>query len=64
MIYFVGISLFLRITQLVAMETMHFHIAKIILFSRTIFSHVWGPNEQFGTHEKLSWVRGFKVGQN
>ena len=23
--------------------------------------HFWGPNERFGTHEKLSW--GCKVGQ-
>ena len=25
--------------------------------------HFWGPNERFGTHEKLSWGGGCKVGQ-
>ena len=54
----VGISLFLRITKWVAMETMHFHIAKRSLFSMAIFPHIGGPNEQFGTNEKLSLARG------
>ena len=61
---FVGIFLFLRITKWVAMETMHFHIALISLFSMAIFPHVGGPNETFGTHEKLSLVQGCKVGQS
>ena len=40
------------------METVRFHIAQMS-FSLSIFfffvSHLVGPNEQFGTHEKLSW---------
>ena len=44
----------------VAMETVRFHIAQMS-FSLSIFvSHLVGPNEQFDTHEKLSW--GCKVG--
>ena len=40
----------------VAMETVRFHIAQMS-FSLSIFfvSHLVGPNEQFGTHDKLSW---------
>ena len=44
----------------VAMETVRFHIAQMSFFLRIFFTHLVGPNEQFGTHEKLSW--GFKVG--
>ena len=40
---FVGISLFLRITYLVAMETMHFHIAQLSLFSMATIPHVGVP---------------------
>ena len=44
----------------VAMETMHFHIAQTkIIFKDTFVLHSGGPNEQFGTHEELSW--GCKV---
>ena len=40
----------------VAIETMQFHIAQTKFFFEDIFvSHSGGPNEQFGTHEKLSW---------
>ena len=40
----------------VAMETMHFHIVQRGLFFRvTLIPVQGGPNEQFGTHEKLSW---------
>ena len=35
----------------VGIETMQFHIA----LEDTFVSHPGGPNEQFGTHEKLSW---------
>ena len=35
----------------VAIETMQFHIAQ----TKTFVSHPGGPNEQFGTHEKMSW---------
>ena len=37
------------------METMHFHIAKTNVLWTTSFHIQGGPNEQFGTHEKLSW---------
>ena len=40
----------------VAMETLHFHIAHTkVFFEDTLVSHLEGPNEQFGTHENLSW---------
>ena len=45
----------------VAMETKHFHKAHTICFKDNFVSHLGGPNEQFGTHEKLSWGRGCKV---
>ena len=64
MLDFVGTSLFLRITKWVAMETMHFLITLISLFSMAIFPHIGGPNKQFGTNEKLSLARGCKVGQS
>ena len=38
----------------VAIETMQFHIAQTNFFEDTFVSHPGGPNEQFGTHEKLS----------
>ena len=51
-----------RIALMVAMETMHFfHSAKEFIFEDKNSLHFWGPNERFGTHEKLSW--GCKVGQ-
>ena len=34
---------------------MQFHIAQTNFFEDTVVSHPGGPNEQFGTHEKLSW---------
>ena len=35
---------------------MRFHIAQTkIFFADTFVSHPGGPNEQFGTHEKLPW---------
>ena len=41
----------------VAIETMQFHIAQTkFCFEDTFVSHSGGPNEQFGTHEKLSGV--------
>ena len=40
----------------VGIETMQFHIAQTKnFFEDTFVSHPGGPNEQFGTHEKLSW---------
>ena len=40
----------------VAIETVKFHIAQTkFFFEDTFVSHSGGPNEQFGTHEKLSW---------
>ena len=47
----------------VAMITMHYHIAQTkICFDDTFVSHPEGPNEQFGTHEKLSFgVQGAGV---
>ena len=41
-------------SQWVGIETMQFHIAQTKLFEDTFVSHPGGPNEQFGTHEKLS----------
>ena len=32
---------------------------KLIFFEDTFVSHPGGPNEQFDTHEKMSW--GYKV---
>ena len=61
---FVGIPPFSNPLR-VAMETMHFHIAHNPYqnyFEENFVSHSGGPNEQFGTHEKLSWV-GCKVTQ-
>ena len=56
LIGFVGTPLFRRIVLWVAMETMHFYIARISIFARTIFlGHAWGPNEQFDTYKNLSW---------
>ena len=38
------------------METMHFfHSAIEFIFEDKNSLHFWGPNERFGTHEKLSW---------
>ena len=52
---FVGTPPFLRNALWVAMETMHFHIAQTnVFFEDNFVSHLGGPNEQFGTHEKLS----------
>ena len=48
MIDFVGKPQVLRITLWVAMETMHFHIAKTYLFHDNLFSHLDGPTKQFG----------------
>ena len=31
------------------------HSQNQIFFEDTLVSHPGGPNEQFGTHEKLSW---------
>ena len=42
------------------METMHFHIFHTNLFLGQLCFVFGGPNEQFGTHEKLTW--GCKVG--
>ena len=43
----------------VGIETMQFHIAQNQkFFEDTFVSHPGGPNEQFGTHEKLSWGGG------
>ena len=38
-----------------------FHSAIEFIFKDKNSLHFWGPNERFGTHEKLSW--GCKVGQ-
>ena len=54
MIDFVGLFPFLKIILRVAMETKHSHIAKTKLFKDNFVLHFWGPNKQFGTHEKLS----------
>ena len=56
----------------VGIETMQFHIAQTkIFFEDTFVSHPGGPNEQFGTHEKivlgggvrgnLNWMPGYSV---
>ena len=40
----------------VAMETVKFHMTQTgIFFLRTFCSHLVGPSEKFGNHEKLSW---------
>ena len=39
------------------MERTRFHVAQYEIFLKDIFSHLVGPSEQFGTHEKLS-LRG------
>ena len=54
MIDFVRTPPFLRITLLVVMATMHFHIAQTGLFWETFFMHLGGSRKQFGTNEKLS----------
>ena len=57
---FVGISPFSN-SLLVAMKTMYFHIAHTnFFFEDTFVSRPGGPNEQFGTHEKLPGVGGAK----
>ena len=38
-----------------------FQTANKFFFEDKNSLHFWGPNEQFGTHEKLSW--GCKVGR-
>ena len=41
------------------METLHFYIVHTkIFFEDTLVSHPGGPNEQFRTHENLSWGEG------
>ena len=41
-----------------------FHSAIEFIFEDKNSFRFWGPNEQFGTHEKLSWGGGgCKVGQ-
>ena len=37
------------------------HSPNRFIFRNIIFSHLRGPKEQFGIHEKLSWE--FQVGQ-
>ena len=54
MINFVGRPPFSN-SLLVATETMQFYIAQTIFLKDIFVSHPEGPNEQFGTHEKLSW---------
>ena len=34
------------------------HSANKFIFKDKNSLHFWGPNERFGTHEKLSWVQG------
>ena len=51
---FVGTSPFLR-TLPFAMATMHFYMAQTGVFRNIISSHLGGPRERFGTHEKLSF---------
>ena len=36
-----------------------FHIVHTRIFEDNFVSHSRGPNEQFGTHEKLSWGAGY-----
>ena len=57
---FVGIPPFSN-SLLVAIETMHFQIVHTKFFEGTFVSHPGGPNEQFGTHEKMSWGGGCEV---
>ena len=45
----------------VAMETIRFYIAQMSFSWRIFFSHLVGPSEQFGAHEKLSWGGGAGV---
>ena len=42
-----------------------FHSAIEFIFEDKNSLYFWGPNERFGTHEKLSWAGGggCKVGQ-
>ena len=40
-----------------------FHSAIEFIFEDKNSLCFWGPNERFGTHEKLSWGGGYKVGQ-
>ena len=55
MIDFLGAPSFLRFALRAAMATMHCHLlAQTALFIGNIFSHLGGPREQFGTHEKLA----------
>ena len=49
---FVGIPQFSN-PQWVAMETMLFHIAHINFFEDIFVSQSEGPNEQFGTPDKI-----------
>ena len=51
---FVGIPPFTN-PLWVAIENMHFHIAHTNIFLDKFVLHSEGLNEQFGTHEKLSW---------
>ena len=59
MVNFVCTVLCSRIALTVAMETMHFFIVQLSLSLRTKILCI----ERFGTHEKLSWGGGCKVGQ-
>ena len=64
---FLGTRPYLRSALWVAMETMHFHIAQTNIFWGTKYfckgGGVGAPNEHYGTHKKLSWGKGCKVGQ-
>ena len=40
-----------------------FHRAKELIFNDKNALHFWGPNEGFGTLERLSWEGMCKVGQ-
>ena len=51
-------------SQWAGIETMQFHIAQTIFFEDTFVFHPGGPNEQFGTHEKLSWGGGVQGNLN
>ena len=56
MIDFVGTLSFLRIALWVAMEIMHLYLTRIRLFlehKKVMYS--LGLDEQYATHEKLSW---------
>ena len=63
MIDFEDIPPFLRMAfnLQVAMVTVHYHIAKLGLFMRNVFSHSGRPRKQFGTNFKL--ILGCKEGQ-